>query len=409
MEKGLKLAIVVFFVFLTLFISIILISEYRNMEKLKIEYPNLPKESFQYRKDGLRIWAIRLILQFLIPLLFLTSRISYRIRYFVENERSLFLTGLFYGIIFFTIMFLINLPLKYYGSFVLGHKYGLSNQTLGRWMEVTLKNFLINQLSLSLIIFIPFYLIYRSPRIWWIQLSLLVIPVIIFIVFLSPFVIDPIFNKYTSIEDEKLGKEITELLHKADIGDAKIFMVDKSKDTKTMNAYMTGIFHSKRIVLWDTTVNNLDEREVLSITAHEIGHYVEGHIWKSIILSSFGTIILLFLVFITSNWILNKSDGSFGIRSLSDVAVIPLLLLVMNFYSFLGSPIINYNSRKMEVEADAYEIILAEDREAAISAMEKLYKQSLGLPRPSKIYKIWYHSHPPLEERIDFYKNYPLD
>lgn len=409
MSGKLKLIIIVFFIFLLAFIGIVLVSEYINMSKIRIEYPNLPENAYNLRKDNLRVWAIRLILQFLIPLLFLTSRLSYRIRYFVENNKSLFLTGLLYGIVFFTLMFLINLPLNYYSSYHLGHKYGLSNQTFGRWIEVAIKGFLINDLVMSLFIFVPFYLMYRSPKIWWLQLSFLAIPVIIFMVFISPFVIDPIFNKYTSMENEKLGIKITELLHKADIQDARIYKVDKSKDTKTMNAYMTGIFHSKRIVLWDTTINNLEEKEVLSITAHEIGHYVKGHIWKNIILSSFGTILTLFLIHITSIKILNLSNGSFGIRRFQDIAAIPLLLLVLNFYSFIGSPITNYFSRKMEVEADAYEIMLTEDRESAISAMEKLYKESLGLPRPSNIFKIWYYTHPTLEERVDFYKNYPLE
>ncbi|MBU5256253.1 M48 family metallopeptidase [Tissierella praeacuta] len=409
MNSKLKLAIILFFLILLFFIGIVLASEYINMNKIKTEYPDLPEDTYNFRKDSLRVWAIRLILQFLIPLLFLTSRLSYRIRYFVENNKSLFLTGLLYGVIFFTIMFLVNLPLDYYSSFYLKHKYGLSNQTLGRWIEVTLKSFVVNDLIISLFIFFPFYLIYRSPRMWWLQLSFLAIPFIIFMVFISPFVIDPIFNKYTSIENEKLGREITELLHKADIQDAKIYKVDKSKDTKTMNAYMTGIFHSKRIVLWDTTINNLEEREVLSITAHEIGHYVKGHIWKNIFLSSIGTILLFFLIYITSTWILDLSNGVFGVRKLYDIAAVPLLILVLNFYSFISLPITNYFSREMEIEADAYEIILTEDRKSAASAMEKLYKESLGLPRPSNIFKIWYHTHPTLEERVEFYKNYPIE
>ncbi len=401
--------IILFLVFLLGFISFVLVSEHLNMKELREDYPDLSEEVYKYRKETLRVWAIKLILQFLLPLFFLSSRLSYRIRYFVENDRSLFLSGLFYGLIFFTLMFLIKLPLNYYSSFYLSHKYGLSNQTLSRWLEVMVKNFLINDLILSFFIFIPVYLIYRSPRIWWLQLSFLIIPVIIFMVFISPFIIDPIFNKYTSIEDESLGQEIKALLHKANIEDASIYKVDKSKDTKTMNAYMTGILHSKRIVLWDTTIENLEESEVLSITAHEIGHYLEGHIWKSIVFSSIGTILIMFLIFISSNWILDLSGGSFGIRKLYDIAAIPLLLLVLNFYTFLASPVSNYVSRHMEVEADAYEVILAEDRESAVSAMEKLYKQSLGIPRPSKIFKLWYHTHPSLEERIEFYRNYPIN
>ena len=408
MNRKLKLTISIFFLFLLIFIGIVFISEYINMKNIKVEYPNLPEEAYNLRKDSLRVWAVRLILQFFIPLIFLTSKLSSGIRSFVERK-SLFLTGLLYGIIYLGIIFVISLPLNYYSSFYLSHKYGLSNQTFYRWLEVSFKSFVVNDLLMCFFIFIPFYIIKKSPRTWWLQLSVLILPVIIFMVFISPFVVDPIFNKYTSIEDEKLGREITELLHKANIGDANIYKVDKSKDTKTMNAYMTGIFHSKRIVLWDTTINNLEESEVLSITAHEIGHYVKGHIWKSIIQSSLGTVLLLFLVYTTSIWILKSSNGSFGIKKLYDIAALPLLVVVLNFYSFMGSPIMNYFSRDMEIEADAFEIVLTQDRESAVSAMEKLYKESLGLPRPSNIFKIWYFTHPTLEDRLEFYRNYPLD
>lgn len=407
MHRKLKLIIVVFFVLLIAFIGVTIFSEYKNMDKIRVEYPDLNEEAYNYKKDTLKVWGIRLILQFLIPLLLLTSRLSYRIGYALEGK-SLFFTGLIYGIIFFSIMFLIKLPLNYYSSFVLRHNYGLSNQTLARWLEVTLKGFVFNDLILSFFIFIPLYITYRSPRIWWLQLSLLFIPVIIFMVFISPMIVDPIFNKYTSIEEEKLGQEIRKLLDKADIQDANIYMVDKSKDTKTMNAYMTGIFKSKRIVLWDTTIDNLEEEEVLAITAHEIGHYLEGHIWKNILLSSFGTILILFLVHVTVSWILALSNGSFGVRNLHDVSIIPLFILVLNFYTFLGNPIMNHISRTMEIEADGYEIMLTEDRESAISAMEKLYKEGLGIPRASKIYEFWYNSHPNLEDRIEFYEKYEI-
>src|SRR5574344_1832324 len=104
MQSKLKLALILFFIFLLGFIVIVFVSEYKNMKNLKSEYPDLTEEVYEYRKDSLKIWAIGLILKFLIPLLFLTSRLSYRIRYFAENDKSLFMTGLLYGIIFFTLM-----------------------------------------------------------------------------------------------------------------------------------------------------------------------------------------------------------------------------------------------------------------------------------------------------------------
>ncbi len=404
MDGKLKIAISIFLILLLVFISIMIIGEYRNMDRLREEYPNLVEEVYMYRKDRLRIWAISLILEFLIPLLFLVTNFSQKISFFSSRGRGLFKSGIIYGIIYVSMIFLINLPINYYASFYLGHKYGLSNQTIFRWMELNIKGFLVNNIVMVLFLWLPYYIMIKSPRTWWLQLGILMIPIMIIMVFISPLVIDPIFNRYTSIEDEKLGQEISKLLEKAEISDASIYRVDKSKDTKTMNAYMTGIGKSKRIVLWDTTIDNLDEREVLCITAHEIGHYVSRHIWKNILIASVGTLLLAYLVYLTSNWILEHSYSSFGFRNIFNYASVPLFIMVINFYSFLGNPIMNYVSRYMEREADAYEIMLTDDREAAITAMEKLYKESLGLPRSSKLYKIWYHSHPTLEERVQFYK-----
>lgn len=404
MDRRLVKVIVLFFVFLIAFISLVIISENRNILKLRGEYPELKEEVYSYRKDALKVWAARLILTFVIPFVFLISKLSQRISISVGEGKNLFLSGLLYGIIFFGIVFLINLPLNYYSSFYLSHKYGLSDQSLLRWLELNIKGFLVNDLVVCLFLWVPYYFMYRSPRVWWLQLGLLAIPVIIFIVFISPFIIDPIFSRYTSISDERLGVEIEELLHKAGIEDAEIYMVDKSRDTKTMNAYMTGIYKSKRIVLWDTTINNLSEDEVLSITAHEIGHYLKGHIWQNILFSSLGTILLLYLVYLSSNWILNYSRGVFGFKNLYNYASIPLILLTLNVFTFISTPISSYVSRNMEIQADRFEISLTKDRQSAITAMEKLYDTSLGLPRPSLIYKLWYHSHPPLEERVEFYK-----
>ncbi len=408
MDRKLVVFIVILFLLLIGFISFVFISENRNIEDLRKDYPNLKEEVYSYRIDGLKVWAVRLLLSFGLPLFFLTSSLSQNIS-IRSGGRNLFWSGLLYGVIFFGIVFLINLPLNYYSSFYLGHKYGLSNQSFLRWLELNIKGFLVSDLVTSMFIFIPYYLIHKSPKTWWLQISIISIPIFIFLVFISPMIIDPIFNNYTSIEDNELGQRIEVLLQRAGISDADLYMVDKSRDTKTMNAYMTGIFNSRRIVLWDTTVNNLTEDEVLSITAHEIGHYIKGHIWQNIVFSMLGTTITMFLVYKLSNWILVSSRGSFGFRNLYNYASIPLFILCLNIFSFFSYPISNYISRDMEIQADRYEISLGGNREAAITAMEKLYDTSLGIPRPSNIYKIWYYSHPPLEDRVDFYRNGELE
>ncbi|NLJ77870.1 MAG: M48 family metallopeptidase [Tissierellia bacterium] len=410
MDRRLSLSIILFFICLSIFIGFVLVSEYRNMKSLKTEYPGIPEKAYNYRKASLNIWAVNLVLKFLFPLLLLITGLSNRIGIFARGSgRSLFWTGFIYVVIFSIIDLLIALPIDFYGGFILRHRYGFSNQSLFRWLEIVFKNFIINGLVFSLLIWFPYYLIFRSPNRWWLYLGLLAIPAIAFVTFISPMYVDPIFNRYTSIEDDELGREIKVLLKRAGVEGADIYRVDKSRDTKLMNAYMTGVFKSKRIVLWDTTMDKLDRDEVLSITAHEIGHYVRGHIWRGIVLGGLLSIALMYLVHRTSGLILKRSNGAFGFRKLYDIASIPLLILMLNLYMFLASPIINFGSRQMEREADAYEIGLTENKEAAISSLDKLYRESLSLPRPSTIFKIWYHSHPTPEERIDFFNSHGED
>ncbi|NLY68013.1 MAG: M48 family metallopeptidase [Tissierellia bacterium] len=405
MNSKLLVFLIIFFVFLILFIGLILVSEYRNMDRLKIENPTVSEKNYSFRKAALKIWAVNLVLKFLFPLFLLTTGLSNKIVLFAEGKgRGLILTALIYVIFFSVIDLIISLPTSY-GSFLLRHRYGLSNQSIYRWIELILKNFALNTIGLILAACFLYYLMRLSPTRWWLYLGLLAIPIITFIMFISPTYIDPIFNKYTAIEDESLREDIKDLLDKAGVGDANIFVVDKSKDTNTLNAYMTGVFSSKRIVLWDTTINKLERDEIISITAHEIGHYVLGHIWKGIILGGAFAVLLIYLIYKTSTWILINSNGSFGFNKLYSVASLPLLIFVLNFYMFFANPIVNLASRHMEREADAFEINLTKDREAAISTMIKLSEESLSIPRPSKIYKIWYYTHPPVEERIEFFKN----
>lgn len=228
------------------------------MNNLKVEYPDIPEKSYDYRKTNLDIWAINLILKFLIPLLFLTTGLSKKIETLAKGSGrgGLFLTGFIYIILFSLIDLALSFPLDFYGSFIVKHRFGLSNQSIGRFLELMLKSFALNTLVIGIFIWFPYSLIYKYPNKWWLYIGLISIPVIIFISFITPMYIAPIFNKFTAIEDSPLGKDIQLLLEKSGIEDAEIYEVDKSRDTKEMNAYMTGVFKSKRIVLWDTTIES---------------------------------------------------------------------------------------------------------------------------------------------------------
>jgi len=409
MDRKLIFATLFLCIFLVVFVVLMISSEIKNLDQLRSDYPELKEDVFELRKSGMYIWGVRLLLSFLIPGIFLFSKFSQNISSIAGEKYGWFFSGLIYGIIIFGIIFLINLPLNYYSGFYLRHKFGLTDQSLLRWLELNFKGFLVNDVILSLFLWFPYVLLFHLPNSWWMVLGVIGIPVIIFLVFISPFIVDPIFNQYSILEEGDLKDGIEDLLIESDIGDAKVFIVDKSKDTNTMNAYMTGIFSAKRIVLWDTTINNLSEDEVLSITAHEIGHYVKGHIWKGIVIGIVGLFILLFSVHVSANWILEMSKGAFGFKNIYNYASLPIFLILINMILFIGQPISNTVSKYFEKEADSYEISLTKDRESAVSAMEKLYEKSLGVPRTSKLFNFWYRTHPDLEDRIAFYLEMPFE
>lgn len=335
MSRKLVLIIVLVAVLLSSFIFFMLRAENKNMERLRIDYPELSEDVYSYRKEALNIWAIRFVFTFGLPLLFLITGLAQKISEFASKRYGLFLSGIIFGLIFFALVFLVNFPLNYYSSFVLRHKYGLSNQSLLRWLELNFKGFVINNGIVSLFIWLPYYFMQQNVNTWWIKLGVLAVPAIVLMVFIIPLVIDPFFNNYTKLSDGELRDEIHILLDKSAIGNAEIFVVDKSKDTKTMNAYMTGIFKSKRIVLWDTTINDLDNDEITSIVAHEMGHFLKAHIWKSIFMGIVGTFIILFILNVTSNWVLAESKGAFGFRNVYNYASLPLIILLLNLVSFL--------------------------------------------------------------------------
>mgnify|MGYP001039488902 FL=1 len=398
-----------FSIFLILFIALILIGEYKNMAVLRAQGSLIPitHKMINYRKTNLIIWAINLILTFLIPGALLYFGLSAKLMKFLENTfKNRFLIIATFALVYLLVNFIIRLPLRYYSSFIISHRYGISNQTFARWSSNIMKNLAIDLIVWMSLLWFPYWLIHKYKYRWWLYLGLLALPVLVFATYITPTFIDPLFNEYIPIQDPHLDSRIRETLKKAGIEDSSIYQVNKSIDTKNMNAYMTGTLKAKRIVLWDNTIENLTEDEVISILSHEIGHYVKGHIWKSIIAGSILIIGILFLINKICLWLLKSSQDLFGFKSLHQIASLPLIILVLNMLMFFSSPLINGYSRYHEREADVIELELTQEPEVFISGLTKLYKQSLSLPRISTLYKLWYNSHPTYEERVRMAKDY---
>lgn len=402
-----------------LFVVLARYTEHSNLETLKgvaysvsvngkdINLPAVSDKAIAYKKSNLNLWTISFILTFLIPIFFLITGLSKGIKDFVERKtRRFFIIAAVYFVIFTLINFILTLPFDFYSSFLQPHKFGLSNQTLAKWFIDSIKSVLLSSVSGALFIWFPYYIMQKKEKLWWLYMGLLSIPIIFFMTFVSPFYIDPIFNKYEDIKDTALKQKIEVQLKKANLEGTNVYQVNKSVDTKEMNAYMTGVSKSKRIVLWDTTINNLTDEETLGVLAHEMGHYVLGHVWKSIILGGFLITFILYLTNKSVLYIITLSKGKLGFNKISDIAALPLIILVLNFYIFLSNPITNTVSRHMEIEADRFELELTQNREATITSTIKLHEGSLALPYPGKLFEVWYYSHPPYLERVEFAKDY---
>lgn len=376
-------------------------------EERPVPVPEPSARALSYYRSGNVLWLLDLLWALLVPLLFLFTGFSARLRTWAQarGRRWFFVVGTYFAI-FALLDFILNLPLSYYEDFVRQHAYGLSNQSLAKWWGDSLKSLAVVMASGVLFLWIPYLLIKKSPRRWWLYISLISMPFLILVMLISPIVIDPLFNDFGPMKDKALETRILALAERAGIEGERVYEVNKSVDTSAVNAYVTGFFQTKRIVLWDTLLAKLTDREVLVVMGHEMGHYVLNHIVIGLIFSFFLILAVLCLTYRTANALISKYRSRFGFASLPDIASLPLLMLLVGAFSFALSPFAMAFSRYQEHEADRFALEITRDNHAAASAFVKLQQENLSIPRPGLLHKVWRLSHPAVGDRIDFCNEY---
>jgi len=372
-----------------------------------VAIPEPTEKAMRYYRSGNLVWVVDTVLGLLVPALFLFTGFSARMRDLARRiGRKWFFVIAVYFVLFSLVSFVLTLPWAYYTEFVRQHAYGLSNQTLGKWASDTVKGLLVGLVAGALFVWVPFLLLKKSPRRWWLYTSLAAIPFIVLMLLVTPVWIEPLFNDFGPMKDKALETDILALAERAGIEGGRVFEVNKSVDTKAVNAYVTGFGQTKRIVLWDTILAKLDRREVLFVMGHEMGHYVLGHIPKTIAVVSLVILLTLYLAHRTAGWFIARFRSRFGFDALADVAALPLLLLLSNVFSLAVTPALTAYTRYQEHESDRFGLEITHDNRAAAMAFVKLQAENLGNPRPGLLYKLWRSSHPPLGERIDFCNAY---
>ncbi|WP_219835073.1 M48 family metallopeptidase [Paenibacillus sp. R14(2021)] len=294
--------------------------------------------------------------------------------------------------------FLLYLPLRIYG-YSLSKAYGISTQPVAGWIRDKLIAFGVGYVTLLAVSAVVFWLLSRRGR-WWLKLWLLSIPFTVFMMFVQPVIIDPLYNQFTRLSNPQLESKILALAAKADIPADRVYEVDMSTKTNAINAYVTGIGSSLRIVLWDTTLKQLTEPEILLIMAHEMGHYAMHHLeW-----SALGAVGSSLVVIAVGGWIyvwsLRRWGEAWGIRSRSDLAALPLLLLILAVLSFAALPVSNYVSRHAESSADAYALRLLNSADGSVSMQQKTGVITLSDVNPPLLVRWFRDDHPSDMERI---------
>lgn len=307
------------------------------------------------------------------------------------------------ALIFFTALAIISgmasLPFDLYHTFVLERKYGFSTITWKLWLIDLFKSIIISGILMTIIVSALMAFITYLPKSWWFWGWAFFTLFQMVLLWLYPVLIAPLFNKFEPIKDGALKEKITALLSKAGFQAKGIYQVDEGKRSKHTNAYFTGIGKTKRIVLYDTLLSSHTHEEILSVLAHEIGHWKKKHIIKQLGFMIAASLILFYFVYWMIAW--PPLFSAFGMTQNPIYAGVFLVSLYFSALGFFLSPLGTAVTRRFEREADKMAFELTGTAKPMISALKRLAKDNLSNLHPHPWYVRFYYSHPPLVERIE--------
>ena len=293
--------------------------------------------------------------------------------------------------------------------------YGLSVQGWASWWTDWAKGLLL-AVILEALLGSLFYLMIRcSPRRWWFYGWLVCLPIIVLVVFVSPVIIEPMFNKYVPLEQKnpELVDQIERVVKRGglEIPRSRMFEMAASEKYTGDNAYVTGFGASKRVVVWDTTEKHMTNPEIMFVFGHEMGHYVLKHIVQAIVASFALSLLFFYVSYRVSGWMLRRWGARWRIRDMSDWASLPLLALLMGILFFLGSPIENGFSRHLEHQADTFGLevihgLTPDSQQVAAQSFQKLGENWLEYPYINDFFAWWAWDHPTTRKRMHYAQEY---
>jgi Zn-dependent protease with chaperone function len=344
-------------------------------------------------------------------LLILALRLAPRLEAFTGRlTKRRPLQTLLFGL-FFTLLFgLLDVPVDIW-QHALDRSYGLSVQGWGSFARDWLTSLSITVLLSAPFVVLIYWILRRSPRRWWLWTWMALLPILVFLDFIQPVLIDPLYYRYTPLVDTHpaLVERLREIASKrgVEVPRERIFEMNASTKLRTVNAFARGYGSNKRIIVWDTSLQAMNEREIAFLFGHELGHYVENHILIGEMVGTLGLLVELLLAAWLLERLVQRRGARWGIPSAQSLASFPLLMLILALVGYARTPSTNGLWRYLEHRADAFGLaaitgVVDDPRQAAAHTLQRLGEIDLAPPDPHPLAVLWFYNHPPLRERVRF-------
>jgi Zn-dependent protease with chaperone function len=309
---------------------------------------------------------------------------------------------------------LFLLPLE-----ILGHSislsYGISIETWPAWLWDRAKAQLLATIIGAILLYIFFAVVRKSPKRWWLDFWLATMPLAVFFIFIAPYVVDPMFNQFEPLaaHDAPLAESLEKVVARAglQVPVDRMYWMKASEKVTELNAYVTGLGASKRVVVWDTTIAKMTRPEIAYVFGHEMGHYVLQHIPKGFALGAPFSLLLFYLAYRMSALLLRKRTARWNICGPDDLAATPVYLACILLLAFVATPLTNAVSRYFEHQADRYGLevthgLTPDSAQVAAQSFQILGEVDMEDPAPNRFEIFWFYDHPWIGDRIQFALHY---
>ena len=390
---------------------------FRHMKKFGLSVPSvlegkidvdLLKKTQAYETEKTRFSFISSLFGNIVTIIFIFGGLLNIYNSWVVSLQMPFIVS---GLLFFLILSyantVISIPFSLYSTFKIENKYGFNTMTPKLWLKDFFKSIILSTIITGILVSVGLWIVQLSPNAWWIWIWGFFLVFSLFMMYISPYVIEPLFNKFTPLEEQVLAEQIKHMLHKVSITVSRVFRMDASKRSRHTNAYFSGIGRVKRIILYDTLLEIMNHDEILAVLAHEAGHWKRKHILKMIIATELLSFFILYGVFRIFQT--DLLTDLFYVQNGTFFAKIVIIGFLGGIVSLLFIPFSSSISRRFEREADRFAFSLSGNNESMISALIKLSKDNLSNLHPHPLYAAFYYSHPPMVQRIEQIRNLTRD